>query len=72
MVCRVNHDTDNAQHRLLTIQHPCDSKWREKKDLEDEENSTEQVDGSMSDIGTFIPLLDVSSGGRTNLCAQPK
>ena len=30
MVCMVNHDTDNIQCRLLTIQRPGDSKWREK------------------------------------------
>ena len=38
MVCRVNHDTDNSQHRLLTIQQPHDSKWREKRGEEREES----------------------------------
>ena len=37
MVRRVNHDTDNSQHRLLTIQQPHDSKWREKRGEEREE-----------------------------------
>ena len=48
MVRRVNYDTDSAQRRLLTIV----IVNGEKKDVEDKENSIEQVDGSMS--GTFI------------------
>ena len=43
MVRRVNHDTDNSQCRLLTIQWPHDSiKWREKQGEEREERCTEQ------------------------------
>ena len=50
MVRRVNHDTDNSQRRLLTIQWLHDSKWREKQgekrarkiDYEGEERCTEQ------------------------------
>ena len=49
MVYGVNHDMENVHHRLLKIQCPHDSKWREKKGLEDEENSIKQVDGSTSD-----------------------
>ena len=37
MVRRVNHDTDNSQRRLLTIQWPHDSKWREKQGEDREE-----------------------------------
>ena len=51
---------DNAQCRLLTIQHPHDGKCREKKDLENKENSIEQVDSSMSD--SSLPLHDIRSG----------
>ena len=45
MVCRVSLDTDNTHCRLLTIQHPCNCKIVNKRfQVEDEENSIEQVD----------------------------
>ena len=46
MVCRVNHDTDNAQRRLLIIQLPVIV--NERLQVEEEENSIEQVDSFMS------------------------
>ena len=46
MVHRVNHDTDNAKHRLLIIQLPVIVNDRLR--VEDEENSIEQVDSSTS------------------------
>ena len=42
MVRRVNHDTDNAQHRLLIIQLPMIV--NERLRVEDKEKSIEQVD----------------------------
>ena len=42
MVRRVNHDTDNSQRTLLTIQRPHDSKWREKQGEEGEERLRKQ------------------------------
>ena len=48
MVCRVNHDTDNAQCRLLIIQLPIIV--NERFQVEDEENSAEEVDSSMSTL----------------------
>ena len=49
---------NNAQYRLLTIQHPCDNNGEGR--LEDKENTIEQVDGSTSH--TSIPLHDISLG----------
>ena len=46
MVRRVNHDTDNAQHRLLIIQLPMIV--NERLQVEDEGNSIEQVDSLRS------------------------
>ena len=46
MVCRVNHDMDNAQRRLLIIQLPVIV--NERLQVEDEENNIEQVDSSTS------------------------
>ena len=46
MVHRVNHDTDNAQRRLLIIQLPVIV--NERLQVEGEENSIEQVDSSTS------------------------
>ena len=43
MARRVNHDTDNAQHRLLIIQLPMIV--NERLQVEDEENSVEQGQG---------------------------
>ena len=56
MVCRMNRNMDNAQCRLLIIQRPHDI--NEGLQVENEENSIEQVDSSTSD--TFILLCDVS------------
>ena len=42
MVRRVNHDTDNAQRRLLIIQLPVIV--NERLQVEDKEKSIEQVD----------------------------
>ena len=42
MVRRVNHDTDNAQRRLLIIQLPMIV--NERLQVEDKEKSIEQVD----------------------------
>ena len=59
MVGRVNQYMDNIQHRLLTIQHPCNHKQKEKKDLEDKENGIEKY---------MVPHLikrDISHGGWT-------
>ena len=44
MVHRVNHDMDNAQHRLLIIRLPMILNQRQ----EDKENSIEQVDSFTS------------------------
>ena len=46
MVRRVNHDTDNAQRRLLIIQLPVIV--NERLQVEDEENSIGQVDSPTS------------------------
>ena len=64
MVCRVNHDTDNARHRLLTIQHRLSASYviavETGEDLEDKKNSIEERgDGSTSD--TFIPCARIKA-----------
>ena len=52
MVCRVNHNTDNAQRRFIHVI------VNERLQVEDKEDSIEQVDSSMSDAFIVLTLAE--------------